>query len=137
MHLWGYENKQNPQRHLVVNFCIKLNLFFSFLYSPVSNEFGLVFNSIKTEENIVSKPIQPQTNFTPDAAGRYQCQNCDTSFAQIYNLRTHIKAKHSEYIEKYKCLHCDAILALKDGVKAHVKRVHKDLFVWLSVFPFI
>ena len=55
---------------------------------------------------------------------RFECPECDTSFARKDKLKVHLRDKHENGGIEYACNFCDKVLSRKDKVREHVMRTH-------------
>ena len=70
---------------------------------------------------------QTKENKPVKAAKTFKCSYCVSKFSQKHNLKTHVKKKHENYIEKkHSCPHCGLKFLLIHTLDNHIDTEHKE-----------
>ena len=64
-------------------------------------------------------------NSTITIPGSFQCQECEKTFSENYNLKRHVDIIHGGI--KYKCQQCPKVYTSNENLKIHVKNTHEGL----------
>ena len=57
---------------------------------------------------------------------QFTCDECDKTFANMYNLERHRKVLHKESANKYECSQCVKSFTRKDNFKKHILKYHAE-----------
>lgn len=94
----------------------------------VKNEFHDYSDNLASSDesdNIVESPEIKQEIVLNNKTSKYQCTDCDRTFASKYNLIRHTRMRHNNVISLFKCTQCDQQFKHKESLQRHTKKKHE------------
>ena len=86
---------------------------------PTIKEEPAIKEEITIKEELKTKPFN-QRKIHSEGRRRYQCKQCDQSYAFPQSLRTHVRVEHEGSLT-FRCDFCNKNFSKDDGLKRHIK----------------